>query len=140
MINTIRTLTLSLSMISLPLVGVANAGPPAGPAPPPAPAASSGKTGAPPVSPPPKDLPTAQQAAHAETREQLLLELKNANAQLAADKKAAAEAAKGHDKDAHKAAQEKVKADGKLISEINMKLHSLKTAPKTAPPIPPPPT
>jgi len=65
-------------------------------------------------------------AAAGETREQLLEELKKANAQLAEDKKAAA-AAKG---DAVKAAKEKVKADGKLINEINMKLHKLKVEKK----------
>jgi hypothetical protein len=75
-----------------------------------------------------------------ETREQLLEELKKANAQLAEDKKALA-AAKG---DAAKAAKDKVKADGKLISEINMKLHKLKTSKKpvakSPEPIPPPAT
>ncbi|MFO0620394.1 MAG: hypothetical protein U0745_03285 [Polyangia bacterium] len=75
-----------------------------------------------------------------ETREQLLEELKKANAQLAEDKKAMA-AAKG---DAAKAAKDKVKADGKRINEINMKLHKLKTSkkpvPKSPEPIPPPAT
>ncbi len=74
-----------------------------------------------------------------ETREQLLEELKKANAQLAEDKKALG-AAKG---DAVKAAKEKVKADGKRINEINMKLHKLKTSKKPAqpqPPMTPPPT
>ena len=65
-------------------------------------------------------------ASTGETREQLLEELKKANAQLAEDKKAAA-AAKG---DAVKGAKEKVKADGKLIHEINMKLHKLKVEKK----------
>lgn len=79
-------------------------------------------------------------ASVGETREQLLEELKKANAQLAEDKKALA-AAKG---DAIKPAKEKVKADGKRINEINMKLHKLKTSKKPAPvkptPMPPPPT
>ena len=70
----------------------------------------------------------ASMPAPSESREQLLEELKKANAQLAEDKKAAA-AAKG---DAVKAAKEKVKADGKLINEINMKLHKLKAEKKPA--------
>ena len=67
-------------------------------------------------------------------RRELLEELKKANTQLAEDKKAAAEAAKGKDKDATKAAQDKVKADGKAINEINQKLHALKGAKPAAPP------
>ena len=60
------------------------------------------------------------------TREELLEQLKKANTQLADDKKAAAEAKKGTDKAAAKAAQDKVKADGKAIHELDMKLHALK--------------
>lgn len=66
-------------------------------------------------------------ALPAASREDLLKQLETAKAKLAEDKKAAAEAKKGKDKDAAKTTAEKVKEDGKTIHEIEMRLKALKT-------------
>ena len=130
MTTTRRSLTIAIGLFASLLTcnalaetpAAAPAAPPAAPAAKPAPAATA---------PAPAANAAAATAAGQQTREQLLEDLKKANAQLAEDKKAAAAVAKG-DKAALKTAQDKVKADGKAIFEINQKLHALKVEKKAA--------
>ena len=116
----LKTISAAVGLFTFSLLGIAFADGDAGKA------ASAPVTKAEPAATKSDAAAKMAPAATGETREQLLEELKKANAQLAEDKKAAA-AAKG---DAVKAAKEKVKADGKLINEINMKLHKLKVEKK----------
>ena len=124
------TLAAGVALADNPAPGKTSAAPtaPAAPATVPAPAKTAPTT---------TPEPVAKAPAGGTTRETLLADLKKANTQLADDKQAAAEAGKGKDKDAAKAAKDKVKADGKAINEINMKLHALKAA-KPAPAKPTP--
>ena len=119
--TTIRNLTFALSRfsLSLPLIGVASAesvpaatkpATPATTAPPPA---APAKTAAPVATGSAEVTPVAKPTPPAETREQLLEQLKKANEQLATDKKAAAEAGKGKDKAAIQAAKDKVRPTAK---------------------------
>lgn len=127
-----RSLTLAIGLFTSLLACSALADtPPAAPGTPAAaPAAKPAPAATAPTVAPAANAATAP-AAGQQTREQLLEDLKKANAQLAEDKKAAAAVAKG-DKAALKTAQDKVKADGKAIFEINQKLHALKVEKKAA--------
>jgi hypothetical protein len=131
-----RTLTAVVGLFTLSLIGSALAdSAPAAAGTPAKPAAAAAPV-KPAVAAAPADKPAAAPAVTAApagqpTREQLLEDLKKANTQLADDKKAVTAVAKT-DKPALKTAQDKVKADGKAINEINLKLHAIKVDKKGA--------
>lgn len=132
MTTKLRSLTVAIGLFTTLLTCNALADtPPAAPGTPAAtPAAKPASAATTPAVAPATNAATAP-AAGQQTREQLLEELKKANTQLADDKKAVAAVPKG-DKAALKTAQDKVKADGKAIFEINQKLHALKVEKKAA--------